>query len=362
MHPLSRLTMTLLLVGSTWGIAVAQEAAHHEAQASEPTAAAADWVDVTVDADAHELVFTVGPIDLPANTGHHMVKNPPLVTAEIPIDAYLYGFEVEMVDGDGKPMTQRVLHHVNLIDPDRRELFSPVALRLFAAGGETQPASMPKVLGIPVRQGGRLLISAMFHNPTDRSYPGARLRVILKYRDEGWVFPVEVYPVYIDVMGHTGKKDFDLPPGRSQMAWEGSPAVAGRLIAAGGHLHDHAVKLQFEDVTDGKLLWETPPEVDEQGRTVGVPVGKFWWKGGIKLSPDHSYRLTVVYENPTGDTIPDGGMGVLGGVFKPGDEWPELNPADPVYVMNMENTRATAERRSRGMAGGEGASDHGHSH
>ena len=362
MSPLSRLLMvtTAVLVGSA--AAPAQEHSHGTRGSAAPmdtTREAADWIDVTVDADAKELIFTIGPIDLPANAGHHAVENPPLVTAEIPIDAFLYGFDVEMVDADGNPITQRVLHHVNLIDPDRRELFSPVALRLFAAGSETQPASMPKVLGVPVRQGSRMLISAMFHNPTSRSYPGARLRVILKYRGEGWVFPIEVYPIYIDVMGHVGEKDFDLPPGSSQVTWEGSPAVAGRLLAAGGHLHDLAVELRFEDVTAGKMLWQTPPVVDEQGRTVAVPVGKFWWKGGIKLSPDHTYRLTVVYENPTGATIRDGGMGVLGGVFKPSGAWPELDPSDPAYVLNLEKTRETAQRRSHGMAGHEDE-DHGH--
>lgn len=361
MRLIARHTTALLLVGLSASGALAQ-GHDHGSQQGEPVAAAAEkqWIDVTVDADEHELIYTIGPVDLPANTGHHAIENPPLVTAPVPIDAYLHGFEVEMVDGEGRPMTQRVLHHVNLIDPDRRELFSPVALRLFAAGSETQPASMPKVLGVPIKQGGRILISAMFHNPTDRSYTDAKLRVILKYRDDGWIFPIQVYPVYIDVTGHIGKKDFDLPPGRSQFSWEGSPGVAGRLLAAGGHMHDHALSLKFEDVTEDRLLWETPPVVDERGRTVAVPVSKFWWKGGIKLHPDHTYRLTVEYDNPTDETIPGGGMGVLGGVFKPGDDWPDLDPRAAEYVMNLAVTRETAERRSQPMAGEEGEQGHGH--
>jgi hypothetical protein len=297
---------------------------------------------------------------LPANTGHHGIEQPPLLTAEVPVDAYLYGFEVVMVDGRGQPIAQRVLHHVNLIDPGHRELFSPVPLRLFAAGGETQSASMPKILGVPIEKGQRILVSAMFHNPTAVSYPDAKLRVILKYRTEGLIFPLEVYPVYIDVMGHIGKKDFDLPPGHSEKSWEGRPAVGGRLLAAGGHLHDYAVKLVFEDVGEGEVLWETAPVVDERGRTVAVPVGKFWWKGGIKLSADHTYRLTVIYDNPTGDTIIDGGMGVLGGVLKPAEDWPTVDPQDPAYVSNLKRTMETAERRAMGMAGHEDSGGHEH--
>lgn len=321
-----------------------------------------EWLEVIEDAENQELIFMVGPLDLPAGAGHHAIAQPPLLTGTVPVDAYMYGFQVQMVDAQGAPMTNEVLHHINLIDPDHRELFSPVARRLFAAGGETQPASMPKVLGVPLERGQRLMVSAMFHNPTETSYAGARLKVTLKYRGEGWVFPLSVYPVYIDVMGHVGEKDFDLPPGRSERYWEGSPGVAGRLLAAGGHVHDHAVLLKFEDLTQGKVLWETGPELNEEGRVVAVPVGKFWWKGGIELRPDHRYRLTVVYENPTGAKLVGGGMGVLGGVFLParGVEWPSLDPSDPEYLANLEETRLTAERRAMGMAGA--AREHGAEH
>lgn len=335
--------------------------------AAVPTAAqdTRDWLQVINDAEAEELVFIVGPVDLPAGAGHHMVKQPPLLDATVPINAYLMGFEVEMVDAGGRPMTQRVLHHVNLIDPASRELFSPVARRLFAAGSETQPASVPRVLGVPVEAGQRLVVSAMFHNPTEASYPGARLRVRLKYRTRGWVFPVGVQPVYIDVMGHVGAKEFDLPPGRTERAWEGSPAIPGRLLGAGGHLHDYATVLRFEDVTEGKVLWETRPELDGDGHIVSVPVGKFWWKGGIGLDPEHTYRLTVIYDNPTGETLPGGGMGVLGGIFKPGAGWPTLDPGDPLYVANMDKTQRTAEMRAMGTDmthGAHGSQSESHEH
>ncbi len=336
-------------------IALASLAAAVPASAQGP----ADWLQVVNDVQAEEFVFIVGPIDLPAAAGHHSVQQPPLLTATIPMDAYLTGFEVEMLDGEGQPIPQRVLHHVNLIDPNSRELFSPIARRLFAAGSETQPASMPGVLGVPVRAGQPLVVSAMFHNPTDRSYPGARLHVKLEYRTKGWFFPINVYPVYIDVMGPVGAKEFDLPPGRTERSWEGSPEIPGRLLAASGHLHDYARSLRFEDVTEREVLWETGPELDERGRVSGVPVGEFWWKGGIKLHPDHTYRLTVIYDNPTAEVLPGGGMGVLGGVFKPSAEWPSLDPSDAQYLANMDKTRRAAEVRALGMDMTHGGQKHG---
>lgn len=311
-----------------------------------------EWLEVMDDEENGELVFLLGPLDLPAEAGHGAIAQPPLLTAIVPVDGYLYGYDVQMEDATGQPIDIALLHHINLIDPEHRELFSPIARRLFAASSETPATALPRFLGIPVQKGRRINVSAMFHNPTQTSYTGVRLRVRLSYRARGWLFPLQVYPVYVEVMGPVGAKDFDLPPGRSERSWEGSPAIAGRLLAAGGHLHDHAVELRFEDVTANKVLWRSEPVVVE-GRVVETPVGKFWWKGGIGLRPDHTYRLTVVYDNPTGMTLPAGGMGVLGGVFLPrrGASWPALDPTDPLYVADLEATRLTAERRALGMAG-----------
>ena len=338
------------------GLGEAGIAQQGEGEAGMGMAPEKEWVRVTDDAEAGELTFTIGPVDLSVPGSHHLVKQPPLVTVEVPIEGYLYGYTLRVDDGRGNEIPQAVVHHINLIDLDHRELFSPVAQRLFAAGSETQSASMPKVLGIPLEKGQRLMISSMFHNPTGEPHPETYLHVTINYRKKGWFFPIEVHPVYIDVMGHVGPKDFDLPPGEYQRSWEGSPAIAGRLLAAGGHLHEYATKLRFEDVTKGKILWEIGPVLDDEGKLETVPIGKFWWKGGIKLTPEHTYRLTAFYDNPTGATIPGGGMGVLGGVLKParGAEWPAVDPNDPEFLANMEETRKKAELRAAGLGG------HGH--
>ncbi len=205
--------LALSVIGGP-GAATAQEA--DEAMAMDMDSR--EWVQVSNDAEKEELTFLVGPIELPANAGHHTVKNPPLVPVTIPINAYLYGFDVQMEDASGQPISNRTLHHFNLIDPHHRELFSPIALRIFAAGGETQGQSMPRWLGLPLTEGQEMAVSAMFHNPTSDGYPEAYLRVTLKYRKKGWIFPLSVYPMYMDVMGHVGEKEFDLPPGVTEVA------------------------------------------------------------------------------------------------------------------------------------------------
>ena len=61
---------------------------------------------------------------------------------------------------------------------------------------------------------------------------------------------------------------------------------------------------------------------------------------GVGVKPSHVYRLTAVYDNPTGASVIDGGMGALGGVFLPRDSagWPAVDRENPDYVLDWRIT------------------------
>lgn len=305
-----------------------------------------------VEADGgRELVVVYGPIELPANASHHDVVQPGPHVAPFLTDGWIHGFEVEVVDAQDRPVPREVLHHINLIMPDNRELFSNIMRRIGAAGHETGAVRLPRLLGLPVERGQQLLVTAMMHNPTDRAYERVYLRTRIPFTPRGGVLPrLTIYPFYLDVMPPAGTHAFDLPPGYSEQSWEGRPAVAGRLLGIGGHLHKYGKVLRFEDVTAGKVLWEARPHLDENGEVIGMPTRKWFLRFGPRLDPDHVYRLTAVYENPTGEVIPDGGMGALGGVIMVGRSvrWPSADQDHPEYVRDVEVTYESVQ------------SDHGH--
>ncbi len=291
------------------------------------------------DRGARELVIELGPIELPAHASHHEVRQPEAQRVQIPVGGWLHGFRVEIVDANGAPVPQSVLHHVNVISPEQRELFSPIMLRVAAAGQETAPAVLPRLVGYRIREGQQLLVTAAFHNPLSMTYRGATLRVRMPYTPEDtWLRPISGFPFYMDVMPPASVHSYDLPPGRSSKSWEARPAVAGRILGVGGHLHKYGVALRLEDVTAGEVLWEAYPILDDGGEVVGMPVKRFFWRLGIAVRPDHVYRLTAIYDNPTGQTIPDGAMGALGGIFvpAPGKAWPVVDPMHPEYALDVE--------------------------
>ena len=313
--------------------------AHADDSAPPRLPAASPLTDVRVHAADREFEIVVGPVSLPAG-GPHL--RPPVQLAEVPVAGWMHGFSWQMKDREGNPLPERLLHHVNLIDPDNRELFSAVPRRVLAAGRETKSEFLPGVLGYPLAPGTRVLVSAMFAPLPAASHDEAFLHIRLPYTpfdDPGLVGPVDIYPFYLDVMGPVGEKEFPLPPGTHGMSWEGSPAVDGRILGIGGHLHDYGDWIRLEDVTAGRVIWETGPEVDGEGRTVGVPTSRLWWRGGVRVRKDHVYRISVQYSNPLGHPAPDGGMGAIGGIIIAADEdWPEFSREHPDYVQDLRNT------------------------
>jgi hypothetical protein len=296
-----------------------------------------------VDIAKGEIVIELAPVDLPASAAHDVMVLPPIAILPMPASGALYGFRVEMVDSAGRQLPSELIHHFNLIDPDHRELFLPISRRMIAAGKETGSKQIPWMLfGFPVRRGERVLASAMLANATDVAYHQARCRLVVRYTPAGRPWPLfRAAPFQMDVAFPVGDKSFDLPPGQFSRAYEGSPAVAGTIVAIGGHMHDLAQRLEFKDLTSGEVIYQAKPITDSAGNVVGVPVARLygWTRLGAHIEPTHRYRVTVYYDNPTGHVIPNGGMGVVGGLFVPdrGVAWPGTDPADSLYQRDLRH-------------------------
>ena len=303
---------------------------------------------VTWDGD-ELLTIEFPPLDLPPadGMGEGMIRTP-VYRVDIPVSGSIFKYEVAVLDAAGNTLPRDRLHHVNVNDPDRRELFAPIMLHVLAAGKETPSPQVPWLLfGMPIDSGQRFVGSGMLANPEPNTGVGWRIRVILHLVKAGRPWPFwDAFPWVMDVLhpigGPDGSKAFDLAPGRTERSWESSPAVDGTILGMGGHVHDYAVRLTLRDVTTAEVIWSVEPERDAAGHVIELPFVRFyrWYRLGRKIQSDHRYRVTVVYENPTGQTISDGGMGALAGLFVPDhvDRWPQADPTNPVYLEDLDNT------------------------
>lgn len=294
---------------------------------------------LTVVRDHGDVVLDVGPIDLPAHAMHDMVRQPPVLARALGVDGWMHGYSIDIVDSAGNPVPHEILHHFVVTDPQRRDLFTPLMLRIAAASAETAPVDLTRFVGFRIEPTDSIIVSAMVHNPTDRAYYGVHIRLRMPFTNaSAWKPTLSVFPLYIDVMPPTGGHSFDVPPGRSEYHWDGSPAVSGRILGLSGHLHKYGVLLQLEDRTEHKVLWSVTPDTDAAGDIKDIPISKFIRTFGIPVQPDHVYRLTAVYDNPTGATIVDGGMGAVGGVIHPTGPWPSIDRSNAVYQFDWKYT------------------------
>jgi hypothetical protein len=300
------------------------------------TAASAPALRLTTDRARREIVVEIGPVDLPKDCGH--VQLPPFHT-NIPIDGWLHGYYIELVDASGRAVPRQILHHVNVIETDRRELFSPIMLRLAAAGQETDPVKLPRLLGYRVRKGQEFIVTSMMHNPTGRDYEGVRLRLHFPYTTvNALIKPIAIFPFYMDVMPPASRHSYDLPPGKSSRSWEAKPVVSGRILGVGGHVHQYGTSLKLEDLTARKVIWEARPAIGKDGQVTAMPMKTFITRLGVPVHPGHVYRVTAEYNNTSGETIPGGAMGALGGVFIPrkAARWPWVDRNDPQLKIDWE--------------------------
>src|SRR2546425_444614 len=102
--------------------------------------------------------------------------------------------------------------------------------------------------------------------------------------------------------------------------------------------------LERADVSGGRVLWHGEP-ISDGPRVLAFPLTRFynWHRLGLHIVPTHRYRLTAVYENPTGRLIPDGGMGAVAGLFIPdrGAVWPAVDTSDVLYRTDQAATRVS---------------------
>ncbi len=302
---------------------------------------------VTVDSSRREVVVTAGPFvirHMPPNMDHGMMHQmegttTPLLRFDWPMEAWFRGFDVELADGKGQPLDSRMVHHINVMNFDRRQLLYPAVERMLAAGAETGSVVVPKSIGLPMSAGFQLAMYAAWNNIGEADIEDAWLTVRLKWSPKNLApRPQDVLPLYMDVSYDRKTDSYDLPAGRSSKSYEFTLPLGGRLLAVGGHAHDYAEFVSLEEVESGKTIIRLDAKTDSAGRLLGIPRKYYGVRGdGLKLTAGRRYRVRADYNNPTGQMIPNGAMGLLAGAFVPDDyaKWPALNPDDPDIKLDI---------------------------
>jgi hypothetical protein len=319
-------------------------------------------INTVVDPAKHAVVITLGPCVVPAlgtmpgmsqmemmghGPGHEDVR----VHFRWPADVWMRSFDLKLFDRNHQRLDQpTTMHHMELLDFDRRQVIYPMVERVFGLGEETGSAKVPRSVGLPLDAGMDMALYVMWNNHTDRPLDGVTLQLTIDYSPRNIVpRPTVVLPFKADVNIHPGAGDaFDLPPGGGTKSAVFTMEVSGRLLAVGGHLHDYGKELRLEDAASGKVLARVQAIRRPDGTVTGVSHGLYGISGrGPHLIAGRQYRLVAVYQGSPSQPI-RGAMGLMGGIIAPDDysKWPPLDRTDPEYLIDLHPPAAVAAAHS----------------
>lgn len=311
---------------------------------------------VTVDSATRTVRLTSGPYHVAAGDpavrerpdGGMHAHGPlePFRTFTWPVTGWLRSVALRITDADGRELPRQLIHHINVVNLDRRQLLYPAAERLIAMGQETEDIRLPTGVGIPVASGSAMGLVLMWHNMTDASWDGVTVELEIEWLPPNFYpRPLDVLPVYMDVTDPIAKPvDFDLPAGRQVFAADFVMPIDGRIIGVGGHLHDHGTGLRLTEVRDDdeKEVVSLDTELDASGRILGVERKFPGIRGrGIKLHQGRTYRMRGSYDNTTGTTLVKGAMVHMILLFAPErlEDWPVADPTDERFALDVRTLK-----------------------
>ena len=271
--------------------------------------------------DGNTIVVRVGPISLPAHTPHMKMPQPADLVWQIPIDGWLLGYTPRLVDTSGKEVPGTVLHHVAFWNENRPDfLCQNKEEHIFGAGSEmTNWAPVPG-FGYAVKMGDKIRVETMVHNPTASAFDKVYLEVTIpiQYATASPAL-LNFYPAWMDVKS-CGSSGYNLPAGKSEMRGIVTVKYDGMLLGVGGHMHDYAKRIVLEDLTRKETVVTLVAKVDEKGHLLEMPVKTFYQEGGYKFGGGDQLRISATYDNPTGELLREGAMGIVVGYFVPADD------------------------------------------
>ena len=280
-------------------------------------------LDSKVDSNAHSVTLRVGPMNLPANTDHMKMPQPPDLIWAAPFEGWLLAYHPRLADSNGNTIPGTTLHHTAFWNENRADFLCPnKEEHIFGAGSElTDWAEVPGY-GYHVQKGDKIRIETMVYNPTAISYDKVYLEVVIPFQaagDGAALARKNAYPAWMDVAS-CGNSGYDLPAGKSTKSGTVTVKYDGVLLGVGGHLHDYGRQVVLQNASRKETVATLDATVNAEGRLESVPVKLFLEDGGYKFAANDVLKISAAYDNPTGKLLRDGAMGIAVGYFVPAND------------------------------------------
>jgi Stress up-regulated Nod 19 len=192
--------------------------------------------------------------------GVPLVAGLPVLTSPCS-NCYVTGIQVDMVFADGRSANLDsgiMLHHLVLIQPGLPDTTCPASTllgalgqRFFASGNERTPGVLPPGFGYHLGSGPLLAVFDIMNMSSS-------LQVVWLSATVSWLPDTTpgikaVTPVWLDE-NNCSSSVYAIPAGPSNRVWTWTSTITGRVVTAGGHVHDGGVETVLTNQTTGQHI------------------------------------------------------------------------------------------------------------
>ena len=190
---------------------------------------------------------------------HHGTHTRALVLMPPPcVNCYVTGLQPGMTNLDGSQAnyhTGTMLHHAVFFDRSKHDITCPTGWpglagqRIFASGNERTGGTLPAGYGVkygwlPLTYG---MLEFMNMDPVEHE---VYLTVTYQHVPAGTPGMKAVTPVWLDA-DNCRISEHPVPKGESHTKWQWTSSLRGKVVGAGGHLHDGGESITLRNLTTG---------------------------------------------------------------------------------------------------------------
>jgi hypothetical protein len=241
-----------------------------------------------------EVEFSTGLVELESGSlAHHVpqaMKN--LRFAE---RVWVIGYKSEILDSRGTTPRENYLCHTFLAD-QRVAQHEEEELRGIYSDAFTPEIRLPDGFGIPVSPYETLHWMPMFNNRGLESVRVQMKVVVTLIREKDRTKPLK--PLHASLRSVQVPHLFFVPPGRDERQATFTLPFDGKIHFLGTHIHPYGVSVELYNTSRNERVWKSTRKLQPDG-----PMEVYSSAPGYAVKAGEIYRITTVYENPTGDKI-----------------------------------------------------------
>lgn len=238
-----------------------------------------------------------GPFDLEGDSLQQLPGGIEPFGFEEPV--WVIGYQSSIVDSEGEPVDDELRCHTMLRTPVPSSWMgrptNGIPFKGFFSDAYNKKLVLPQGFGIFVDVGEELDMAPMFNNRADVPVVAGLEVTVFFVRDADLEEPL--VPLFTTVASIVDPHMYMVPPGGDVRESRYRFPYSGVIRALGIHLHPFGRSLELINETKAETVWKGVGVVGENGRLAQMP---FLSKPeGYAFSPDDSFVLRAVYDNPT---------------------------------------------------------------